>query len=160
MRKNILDYLSYDPETGDFHWVDKLPKSRVKLGSLAGSKNAQGYLKINFQGSFYLAHRLAFLFMGEEVPLVVDHINRDPADNRWCNLRSACSERNSYNRSAQKGTLTGLKGVSWNNAKGRWSSRISFKGKRILLGYFDCEQEAYRAYVEASRELHKEFSIF
>lgn len=57
-------------------------------------RNKDGKLKSNF------VHRLvAKTFLGNHTDLIVDHINRNPIDNRLINLRWISQKENIYNRS-------------------------------------------------------------
>jgi hypothetical protein len=59
-----------------------------------------------------LAHRLAwYLHTGEQPPEVIDHINGNGFDNRWCNLRAATTSTNQMNISVTSKSQTGVKGV-------------------------------------------------
>ena len=54
------------------------------------SKNMDGYIVTQFCGRTCLAHRIIYkLETGNDVPdgYVLDHINGDKGDNKWCNLR-------------------------------------------------------------------------
>jgi hypothetical protein len=46
-----------------------------------------------------------------------------------------------------------LKGASWHNVSKKWRSRITINGKRIILGYYDTEKKASKAYYKAYIEL-------
>lgn len=92
----------------------------------------------------------------------VDHINGNTLDNRRSNLRLATNAQNKYN--SRKYTRGGYpassqyKGVSWNQQKGRWQSRIAVNKHLIWLGSFSDEVAAALAYDQAARELHGEFA--
>lgn len=117
-----------------------------------------GYKRIFIDGKLYLSHRLAFLYMTGEWPgKVVDHLNGDPSDNRFCNLRSTDQKTNLQNkRRAQKtNKSSGLLGVTFHKQTGKFIAAIGSNGKRLHLGYFSDPQEAHQAYLEKKRELHE-----
>lgn len=49
------------------------------------------------------------------------------------------------------------KGVSFHKTWGKYFSHITLKGKTIFLGYFDSEEEAYKARLAAEKLLHIPF---
>lgn len=120
--KNAVDY---DPESGKFMWQwDRLT---AVAGERAGHIAGLGYIHISIKGKLYIAHRLAFLFMGEEMPEAVDHINGVKIDNRWCNLRPATHAQNSQNKGG-RGSASGHKNV-YPNGKGGWKIVIKASGE-------------------------------
>lgn len=58
--------------------------------------------------------------------LVVDHINRNPADNRRCNLRICTQFENNKNRS---NNTSGITGVTWRSRSKKWRATIMKNGK-------------------------------
>lgn len=85
----------------------------------------------------------------------IDHINCDKGDNRLANLREADESINSQNqRNPMKKNRSGLLGVCWSKAAGRWVAQITVGPKKHHLGTFLDKMEAHAVYVEAKRRLH------
>jgi hypothetical protein len=130
-------------------------KNQVKVGDIAGNID-NGRVKIWIDNKRYYAHRLAFLYVYGEFPCdKIDHFNGNPTDNSIKNLRNADNQLNNENLvKAYKNNLTGLLGVGFNKRKKRFIARIMVNRKSIFLGYFDCAENAHKAYVEAKRKYH------
>lgn len=148
----VREDLRYDPETGLFTRLRTSSANAVK-GDAAGSRSVRGYHFLFLRGRRYRAHRLAFLYMTGEWPSqLVDHVNGDPSDNRWCNLRLATKAQNRTNSRVSKNSLSGIKGVS---QKGnRWRARL---GGRRYLGSFATKDAARAAYEAAAIEAYGEY---
>jgi hypothetical protein len=96
----LLEVLSYDPATGVFTWLPARDKKRgpKMAGKRAGSRAGEGYWYIDICCVKYRASRLAFFYMTGEWPQqLVDHINRNREDDRWCNLREVSPSENRMN---------------------------------------------------------------
>jgi len=91
--------LHYDPETGMWTWI-KAPNHNSNLnGHEAGNIRLDGYRKIRIDGFAYYASRLACLWMTGRWPVEeMDHIDRDPSNDCWSNLREASSSLNKLNQ--------------------------------------------------------------
>jgi HNH endonuclease len=102
----------------------------------------------------YSAHRLAFMFMEGKWPNdEIDHVDGNPSNNAWSNLRHATRSQNAQNqRRAQSTSSTGLLGVGKNGDK--FYARIYYQGVITYLGTFDTAKEAHEVYVKVKRELH------
>lgn len=148
--------LSYDLDTGVFLWRSK-PAPCVRAGSVAGSPDKDGYLRIQLDGKQHKLHRLAFLLVDGAWPIgQVDHIDGDRQNNRWANLRVVNQAINQQNRrQQQRGARTGLLGVYQKKGNVKFTARIYVDGKRIHLGSYECAEVAHAAYVRAKRELHQ-----
>ena len=156
--QDIRDYLAYNPETGDFHWI-KPRTNRVKVGDKAGYMRPDGYCLHRCMGKCYYAHRLAWWFVhGEMPPAEIDHINGNPSDNRIANLRLATHAENHKNRRAEVGGSSRYKGVSLFARTGRWKAEVVGNGQSKYLGYFDTELQAAKAYDLAAFALHGSFA--
>ena len=100
----------------------------------------RGYVLISIDGTRYPAHRLAWLYIYGQWPNgQIDHINRNPSDNRIVNLREATVAENGHNAGLRIDNTSGFKGVHRHrNLLARpWQARIKFGSRRISLGYFE-----------------------
>lgn len=144
-QERLKQILKYDPKTGIFIWSIDTSK-RSKKGTVAGSKHkANGCWQIGFNKKVYKAHRLAFLFMEGYVPEnEIDHIDRNPLNNKWDNLREASRTCNTRNRNVFKNNASGLTGVYFNKNSNKWYSQIKIK-KLFHLGTFNNIIDAVKA---------------
>jgi hypothetical protein len=155
-RARLRALLRYDRETGEFHWLKRM-NGRIRAGDLAGTLTEEGYRRIWIEGRHYRAHRLAWLYItGEWCPLLIDHRDGNPSNNRWNNLRRATSSQSNANRRVPRNNACGLKGVSQD--RGRWRARIHKNGQKHHLGIFPTPQAAHAAYAKAARQLFGEFA--
>jgi HNH endonuclease len=92
---------------------------------------------------------------------LVDHVNRNPLDNRAVNLRIASRGQNAANRGADRrrlGASSIHKGVSWRKNRNCWGAYIHVDGKTRYLGSFKDETDAALAYNRAALETWGEFA--
>ena len=146
----LRQVLRYEPRTGLFFWIEPAPK-RV-LGGVAGSsKGAGSYTQIGIDGSNYLAHRLAWLYVKGQWPSAeLDHRNRIKSDNRWRNLREATHKQNAENQPT-RASRSSVRGV-YLQKDGRYQAYISHHGRRIHLGRHNTLAAAKRARRAAERQ--------
>jgi len=84
----------------------------------------------------------------------VDHIDGNPMNNAWGNLRDVSRSVNMQNRYAAPSTSThGFLGVTKNHK--RFLAQIRFDSKYRYLGTYDTPQEAHEAYLSAKRQFHE-----
>ena len=149
----VRELLHYDPETGVFTWKVK-HTTRSVPGMQPKAKDEMGYGLIVVDGFRLKTHRLAWLYVTGEWPKQsLDHMDGDPSNNRYANLRDIPQSHNTQNmRGATKRSLSGFLGVSPHKA--RFRARIRVNRKLIHLGAFATPEEAYSVYLEAKRKLH------
>lgn len=158
--------LDYDPLTGVLTWRhrdDVLPRVNKRfIGKAAGCDDGQcGYISIRLFDRLYQAHRLAWLHMTGEWPSrLIDHIDLDPKNNRWSNLRLATTSQNMSNTTAPRHNTSGVKGVTWNKRHRKWQAQVQVDSKGYFLGLYDTIEEAAKARHEGAARLHKEFARF
>src|SRR4051794_4935854 len=122
--ERLREILSYDPETGLFTRLQSPRTGQRYTGKQAGSIKPSGYVKIRVDGRFYFAHRLAWTIMtGQNPPEAMDHIDCNPSNNRWSNLREATSSQNAANHRIRSNNSSGLKGVSFHKHSRLWNAR-------------------------------------
>ncbi|MGJ8681634.1 HNH endonuclease [Paraglaciecola sp.] len=135
--------LNYDPITGNLTW--KHHANRVDLiGSGCGTKRSDGYYSCHIDGDKFAVHRVIYKLMTNEEPQLVDHINGNPSDNRWCNLRSVTSQENNKNTKLLKNNKTGIAGVFYHEKQHRYHANVRINGKSLHLGsYADIEKAKF-----------------
>jgi|SRR6185437_13223143 len=124
-----------------------------RLGHLPWRRGTRGYVKreemVRYQRSSYGLHR-TIMGLPKGDRREVDHINRDPLDNRRGNLRVCTHAENGQNVGAIGGTSK-HRGVSFCKQTGRWRAHVYLNGKQNQLGRFDTEDEA----AEVAREFRR-----
>lgn len=154
-QQTLAEHLSYDRETGEF------TRLRTSGGVWAGlvrvKPDADGYTVIRVAGKKYKAHRLAWLASHGEWPAgEIDHINGVKTDNRLVNLRVVTKHENAQNKHrAQSNSKSGVKGVTFHKATGKWAANIVSLQKHHHLGLFDRVEDAAAAYAKAAAIHHR-----
>tara|TARA_R100000501_G_C2567163_1_gene75481 strand:- start:131 stop:670 length:540 start_codon:yes stop_codon:yes gene_type:complete len=146
----LKECLHYNPETGVFTWL-KRPLSHFNLlragktwntrfaGKTAGSKlivpaTSDHYLKIGIGDKEYLASRLAWFYMHNEWPEIIDHEDGNKLNNAISNLRNTTRQGNQQNLKRGIDNKSGQCGVCKDKRSGKWRAYINVNGKQIDLG--------------------------
>jgi hypothetical protein len=155
--KELFDYV---PETGELVWKQKLSRNdKGQVGAVAGVVNNRGRRHIKVDGKLYLGHRIVFLYHHGYLPKSIDHIDRNPLNNKIDNLRECTQSQNIINATKRSKCTSIYKGVHWNK-NGKWQSSIAINGKQIYLGSFNEESDAAQAYNLAAEQYFGEFAHF
>lgn len=158
-QEELKELLHYNPDTGVFIWI-KVPKKSLKIsvGLVAGYKNYYGYCSIYIKGALFPAHRLAFLYMNGLMPVnFIDHVNGNPFDNKFDNLREASHLENMRNKKMRKDNTSGYVGIEYVNKSNRWRAVCNTGGKKNFLGSFASKEEASEAYNDFAKLKYGEF---
>lgn len=130
--------LHYEPKTGVFTRLCRV--GNQPRGARAGSLQADGYRYIGINGKRHAEHRLAWLYVyGVHPTNVVDHKDRDPANNRIANLRDVTQRENLQNM----GNKT--PGVYFMQARNRWRAQVQIGMTKKNLGNFLTKEAAVAA---------------
>ena len=157
----VRSLLHYDRKTGVLRWKPR-PNSPTfsarYAGTVAGKIGLKGRIHVGIDYARYLAHRLAWLIVTGKWPeFEIDHIDGNPGNNAWHNLRAATSSQNLCNRGAPRHNTSGYKGVSWSTANNGWISRITKNKVTYHLGTFPTKEQAFQARIEMEFALNREF---
>jgi len=171
----LRQLLRYEPETGKLFWRER-PLSMFKSGGKTAEHNCAawharncgrealatlttaGYRMGSVGHQKMYAHRAIMAMIdGRWPPAEVDHINGDPGDNRIENLRHANRAENCQNTGIRSNNTSGLRGVWFDNRRGKWTTMIGHNGRRVALGQFAAKEDAHAAYSEARAKFHGEF---
>lgn len=163
--------LSYNRETGDFYWKER-PLSHFAnkrafgifnshyAGKKAGTLRGDGYVVIQISGRLITAHRLAWCFVHNTQPKLIDHKNRIKSDNRIDNLREATVTQNNWNVGKRSNNKSGVKGVCWKKRGSKWAAVITVNKKKVHLGLFESLDEAAKARKDAENKFYKKYSVY
>lgn len=165
--ERVQDLLFYNSITGEFTWRQGRAGTAAP-GAQAGLRKKRGHLEIKVDGVRFMAHRLAWLWMTGEWPEdEIDHIDRNPGNNAWNNLRKATPAQNKLNRPCDPRSAIGLKGVTQARGRegkpvpGKFKAQIARNGTMEYLGTYKTPEEAHAVWKIAYLELHgPEFAHF
>jgi hypothetical protein len=115
-------------------------------GHVCNTKYVRGSGRKNQKSVHMYLHRF---IMDAPKGKVVDHINRNPLDNRRSNLRICDQSTNIYNSGTFSNNKSGIRGVAWHSAAKKWEAFIHNANKKIYLGVFDNIVDAQKARAEA-----------
>lgn len=146
--KNLfLNNIFYDLENGTF---------RTNIGGFC--VDAKGYLIFTYKRKSYKAHRIAWLLVtGENTDKLIDHIDGNKLNNKFCNLREAGFLGNATNATLRKDNTSGYKGVSYNKNAKKYAAQCSVNNKQNYLGSYETAQEASNVYINFAKQHHGEF---
>lgn len=129
----------------------------IKVGAPAAlSLGKNGYQYVWLRYKRHLAHRVIFSLYFGYLPEMVDHEDRNPLNNKVCNLREATAKKNVMNSTPRKGCASRFKGVARKRSK--WRAYLTKDGHTYQLGVFTEEVDAALAYDKKATELFGSFA--
>lgn len=168
-KENWKDVLNYEDRYEVSNYGNIRSKERMKYNGKRYHKfkskilnqrldSLNRYLLVSFYKNThktFLVHRVvakAFIPNPLNLPQI-NHINENKTDNRISNLEWCTNQTNNILRFDKSKTSSKYTGVSYNKLSKKWQARGYKNNKRVGLGYFDTEIEAYNAYLKNKKEL-------
>jgi len=151
----------YDPVTGALVWKMRPPTTRENrthntkfAGNQVGALNTCGHRQVRVNGRLITVHRIVWKMMTNTDPIdQIDHINGDPDDNRWGNLRASTQHQNTWNQKTRCTSTSGYNCIyplgTKRAASKQFRVRMRVDGKQKLIGDFHTFDEASAAYEAA-----------
>ena len=137
----LWEKYSYDPFTGTLH----KRKSGIPVKGFATSNKRAWCIHLTWDGNRMQTSygRVVYAWHTGAWPIdQIDHINRNPRDNRIHNLRDVTNRENCQNRANF---------AHWLERAQAWQARIRIDGKLKYLGLHKTREQARQAYVEACK---------
>tara|TARA_R110000868_G_C10534448_1_gene734340 strand:- start:41 stop:529 length:489 start_codon:yes stop_codon:yes gene_type:complete len=153
-QQELLEIVEY--RDGELYWKIKPAKNR-HIGDKAGSIRKNGYCAIKINGVYDYAHRFIYLMFYGYMPKVIDHIDRNPSNNKIENLREVTQSQNLCNKSIQSNNKSGIKGVIWDSRRKEWRATCQLN-KKSITKYCKSVDEAIKVMRKLREELHGQFA--
>lgn len=160
----LHECLRYAPVTGLLFWKlrprEHFDSRRICTWWNKRYAGKQAFVTVNNSGYFfaavdnrkYLAHRVIWKLMTGEDPVeIVDHVDRNPLNNCWANLRCATKSQNNINRNKKAG-------VHFDKSRGNWQAYTKRNGRKVHLGRYASEAEARRARAIGVEKIYREYA--
>ena len=157
----LRNLFRYDAETGQLFWQER-PAAMFKTedncrgwnvrfaGKEALTHVNHGHRRgLLFRQSVY-AHRIIWKMMTGNDVAEIDHIDGNPLNNAWRNLRPAANGANQKNCPIRKDNRSRCVGVVQRGS--RWIAQIGISGTTKHIGIFDKWEDAMVARKAAERE--------
>jgi hypothetical protein len=151
--EQLKKLVRYDPDTGVFTKLTR--RGRGGYGAVMGQTDREGRVAICVAYKTYYAHRLAWFYMTGLWPVgCIDHIDGDPGNNRFANLRDVPSAMNSQNRKAANANRLYDLPLGVYPAKGgkTFEAQACINRVKYRLGRFPTPELASEAYIAFRRE--------
>lgn len=155
-------YVSYSEESPTkLVWSAQTKNRKFNKGDIAGSwNNVKKYYYVKIDNSNYSVHRIVYELMVGKIPdgFVIDHKDRDTANNSYTNLVAVTHRHNMQNMKKNKNNKSGVVGVSlvpfgeyqyWKAAWQDMDGKQCHKTFSVLKHGYD---EAFRLAVEAREQ--------
>lgn len=109
-KDTLQEFFNYNTVTGEFT-VKKLHSQHSRVGDTVGSRDIHGYYRVTIYDKMYRIHSLIWVYMTGKYPDMIDHIDRNPSNNKWENLRECTSSQNACNTLGKSSNISGIKGI-------------------------------------------------
>ena len=155
----LKELFDYDADNGVLVWKVSVG-SRARAGSFAGSVNKyHGRRLVSVDKVSHYHYRLVYCWHHGDLGVYeIDHIDRDPSNDRIENLRPSTTSQNGANKNLLSNNKSGHTGVSWDKQRQKWFVKIEVRGKQLALGRYADFADAVAAYRAAALRHFGEYS--
>lgn len=117
-----------------------------------------GYGQVSIEGRKWLPHRYSYTAAYGDIPdgKFIDHRCRNKLCVRPDHLRPVSNTQNLRAQGLRTNNTSGVRGVSWDKARGRWSAKVKIGGKLAWSQRYDTLEEAAHGVAEARAKLYSE----
>lgn len=142
---------------------EEIARTQISLESVPLVKDIKwrllktNYVEGQYQGKFVRLNR--FLMNVTERGLEVDHIDRNPLNNRLSNLRICNRSQNIMNTSIRVDNKYNCKGISFDKRVKKWRATITVNKKTIYLGQSSDIDEVIKLRIEAEEKYFGEYRV-
>jgi hypothetical protein len=165
-------YFDYDPIGGKLIWSSRMIATRSGrsakaskrfVGKEAGMPSKRrgvvARVVVDVNAKPYSVHRIVWEMHNGPIPdgLVIDHIDRNPLNNRLENLRLATIGQNNMNNNIYKNNTSSMRGVSWCKLTSKWLVQVRLNGKHVILKRFTSLADAKEVHARVAKQSYGEF---
>jgi hypothetical protein len=146
----------FDYKDGNLYW--KVCGKRIDLvGTKAGTLDGDRW-QVTIDKKHYKIHRIVFLMFYGYMPKEVDHIDGNPSNNNIENLRPATRSEQLCNTGLRKTSKSGVKGVSWDSNRNKWTVVVTKNKQTMYRNRFDDLELAQLVAIETRDKYHGSFT--
>lgn len=136
----VSQYLEYDENSSTFLRWKKCSKYKNELvGKDAGTfDKSRGYSAVKLDGVAFRSHRIIFVLNTKQdldSNKFIDHIDGNPSNNAFDNLRLVNARDNSLNKKKNINNNSGVKGIFFDNKSNAWRAVWSHNLIQIRKGF-------------------------
>jgi len=142
---DIVDFFIIDIED-----IDKI--KAYKWFKKKDGRIVSNIVKENATTSHIRAHNLVMGYEWESLYDMIDHIDRNPKNNRKSNLRVVDAQTNVINRDIQINNTSGVTGVTLSSNKSKYIAQLKFNRKMMRFGSYSEFKDAVMARAKAEAE--------
>ena len=128
--------------------IDTEDLSKLKGYSVGISDKPNGRFMVRVTNGYRTEQPITAVLVNCPFDKIVDHGDRNPANNRKSNFRFLTEAENNQNMSLGRNNTSGVRGVSFDVARNKWFVQI--KGKTV--GRFELYDEAVTAAIEYRKQ--------